>query len=238
MTDQPEGRALTMPEINAQRRASRCSEACSEQHTYMPPCQASVRPAEHCGAQFPAFEGQPPAECVLRPGHHGSHANHEGTRWITTTPAADDRAALLDRVLDDADHHDRAATQAHDKGIPELMYTQSGIACGLRIAAADIARGRPDLVARLKQRIDQRNPIEPAAGYCPHCGRGDVAPTADEYEEARRRAVRIQTLLDDTRHRIRAIANELIEHGCPWDGNEPEAGRRILTALEPPKETP
>jgi len=167
----------------------------------------SIRqPAEHCGNQLPPLVGDGPVtECVLGPGHQGSHANHEGARWIETTPAADDRAALLERVLDDADHHDRAATQAHDEGIPELMYTQSGIAGGLRIAAADIARGRPDLVARLKQRIDQRGPVTPATGYCPHCGRGDVAPTADEYEQARRRAVRIQTLLDEQRDRIRKI---------------------------------
>ncbi|MCX5407479.1 hypothetical protein OHA37_26900 [Streptomyces sp. NBC_00335] len=28
----------------------------------------------------------------------------------------------------------------------------------------------------------------PAAGYCPHCGRGDAGPTADEYEALRKRA--------------------------------------------------
>ncbi|MFG2748053.1 hypothetical protein [Streptomyces xanthophaeus] len=41
-------------------------------------------PAEHCGAIFPAFGEQPPAECVLRPGHQGSHANEYDTRWIET----------------------------------------------------------------------------------------------------------------------------------------------------------
>ena len=42
-------------------------------------------------------------------------------------------------------------------------------------------------------------------GYCPHCGRGDCAPTPNDYEQAHRRAVRIQTLLDDTRDRVRKL---------------------------------
>ena len=41
MTDQP---ARTMREYNAERRTRQCSPACSEQHTYTPPCQ--LTPAE------------------------------------------------------------------------------------------------------------------------------------------------------------------------------------------------
>jgi len=37
--------------------------------------------------------------------------------------------------------------------------------------------------------------------------------------------------------RVRDIANELISTGASWDGNEPGAGRRILAALDAPKET-
>lgn len=57
-------------------------------------------------------------------------------------------------------------------------------------------------------------------GYCPACGRGDVAPTADEYEQQRQRAeaaeatvARVQALADrhpagiDTAHLHAAIAN-------------------------------
>ncbi|MCY0928344.1 hypothetical protein OTB20_19505 [Streptomyces sp. H27-H1] len=40
-----------------------------------------------------------------------------------------------------------------------------------------------------------------ATGYCPHCGRGDAGPTADQYDASQRRTVRIQRLLDDTRDR-------------------------------------
>ncbi|MFC8423975.1 hypothetical protein ACFUN7_24370 [Streptomyces sp. NPDC057236] len=39
---------------------------------------------------------------------------------------------------------------------------------------------------------DQTGPEQPPApgitGYCPACGRGDVAPTAEEYEQQRQRA--------------------------------------------------
>ncbi|MFD5975539.1 hypothetical protein [Streptomyces bacillaris] len=39
-------------------------------------------PAEHCGHQIPALTKHTErTECVLRPGHHGSHANQHGARW-------------------------------------------------------------------------------------------------------------------------------------------------------------
>jgi hypothetical protein len=43
---------------------------------YTPP------PREHCGNLAPQFfESSPRTECVLRPGHQGSHANERGGRW-------------------------------------------------------------------------------------------------------------------------------------------------------------
>jgi hypothetical protein len=39
--------------------------------------------------------------------------------------------------------------------VPELADAHNGIAAGLHIGAAHIARGHPALVARLKQQIDQ-----------------------------------------------------------------------------------
>ncbi|MCX4778138.1 hypothetical protein [Streptomyces sp. NBC_01264] len=90
-----------------------------------------------------------------------------------------------------------------------------------------------------------------AAGYCPHCGRGDCAPTADEYVASQRRAVRIQQLLDDTRDRVRKIHQPALDStwtvfGCNHDGghSSPCAHCRscypcpTITALQPPKETP
>jgi hypothetical protein len=81
------------------------------------------QPAERCGALLPALDGQAPTECVLRPGHQGSHTNEYDTRWLVKTDA----------------------------------------------------------------------------GYCPHCGRGDAGPTADEYEQARRRAVALVERADSAR---------------------------------------
>ncbi|MFK0124914.1 hypothetical protein ACIQSP_16555 [Streptomyces nigra] len=41
--------------------------------------------------------------------------------------------------------------------------------------------------------------MEPGTGpgYCPHCGRGDCAPTADEFEQQRQRAQQLGATLDD-----------------------------------------
>ncbi|MGW3321101.1 hypothetical protein [Streptomyces virginiae] len=68
-----------------------------------------------------------------------------------------DLAARLDRILDDIDHHTTAAAvsaQRHPDA-PELAAAPDGMAAGLHIAAAHIARGNPELVARVKRRIDQ-----------------------------------------------------------------------------------
>lgn len=43
---------------------------------YTPPAR------EHCGDLAPQFfEHSPRVECVLNPGHQGSHANERGARW-------------------------------------------------------------------------------------------------------------------------------------------------------------
>lgn len=51
--------------------------------------QPGARPAEHCGHQpSEVFTWRHPGqygECVLRPGHQGSHADQHGMRWWPTT---------------------------------------------------------------------------------------------------------------------------------------------------------
>lgn len=56
-----------------------------------PPLQeltlVTPQPAEHCGNQSPTISGlrvPSPTECVLRPGHQGSHADEHGMRWSLT----------------------------------------------------------------------------------------------------------------------------------------------------------
>lgn len=42
----------------------------------------TAHPCEHCGNLAPQIlEHSPRTECVLRPGHTGSHANERGARW-------------------------------------------------------------------------------------------------------------------------------------------------------------
>lgn len=69
-------------------------------------------------------------------------------------------AARLDRVLADAAHHAASAAQSAEKhpDIPELAAAHSGMAAGLHIAAAHLACGKPELLAQLKQQIDQPDP--------------------------------------------------------------------------------
>jgi len=82
---------------------------------------------------------------------------------------------------------------------------------------------------------------DPDAGYCPDCGRGDAGPTADEYEQQRRRAetaerrtIRIQTLLDEQRDRVRKLADQ-IALDSPWGRSTADSIRAALGPKEEPK---
>ncbi|CAM5250043.1 hypothetical protein SGLAM104S_01605 [Streptomyces glaucescens] len=47
-----------------------------------PPATQATEPREHCGELSPdTSPGTIRTECVLRPGHQGSHADHVGCRW-------------------------------------------------------------------------------------------------------------------------------------------------------------
>lgn len=76
------------------------------------PLTPTRTPAEHCGDPKPGFLGDPAAECVLRPGHSGSHADETGCRWWQTTeqalatgqpaPAATEATGAPDTITDPA----------------------------------------------------------------------------------------------------------------------------------------
>lgn len=74
---------------------------------------------------------------------------------------------------------------------------------------------------------DQSSPEQPPApgltGYCPSCGRGDVAPTAEEYEQQRQRAAQAEAAIE----RVRDYAADIERSG--WTG--PAIARRIRDAL-------
>ncbi|WP_326677668.1 hypothetical protein [Streptomyces sp. NBC_01237] len=82
------GLALTAELLLGCRRIRRTAEHHQdEQRRELEALRAEPRavPAEHCGAQPPeVFTWLHPgqySECVLRPGHLGSHADEHGTRW-------------------------------------------------------------------------------------------------------------------------------------------------------------
>ena len=68
-----------------------------------PPRHAATEPREHCGNLMPSWTAGPRNECVLRPGHSGSHADGHGTRWwydpgpSVREAAADDRRWWTDK---------------------------------------------------------------------------------------------------------------------------------------------
>ncbi|MCM8552265.1 hypothetical protein [Streptomyces sp. STCH 565 A] len=74
---------------------------------------------------------------------------------------------------------------------------------------------------------------EPATdGYCPACGRGDCAPTPDEYEQQRQRAARAEAALVRVHHLAAAI-----HAGAPWTANHTETATRIRNAITGPTTT-
>ncbi|WP_424918900.1 hypothetical protein [Streptomyces sp. wa1064] len=82
------GLALTAELLLGCRRIRRTAEHHQdEQRHQLEALRAATRaaPAEHCGAHPPeALTGRHPlryTECVLRPGHLGSHADEHGMRW-------------------------------------------------------------------------------------------------------------------------------------------------------------
>ncbi|MFC8008893.1 hypothetical protein [Streptomyces cinereoruber] len=67
--------------------AERWEVAGYEDDAPVPETDHAIQPAERCGHQPDPVIGRP-TECVLRPGHSGSHADHTGMRWwMHQTPA-------------------------------------------------------------------------------------------------------------------------------------------------------
>lgn len=71
---------------------------------------------------------------------------------------------------------------------------------------------------------------DPAAGYCPHCGRGDAGPTADEYEQARQRARQDAAASRESERQL--------QQQIDAQAKEIDRLRDALAALEPPKGRP
>ncbi|CAL9369571.1 hypothetical protein [Streptomyces sp. enrichment culture] len=99
-----------------------------------------------------------------------------------------------------------------------------------------------------------------ASGYCPACGRGDCAPTPDEYEQQRQRADRADEATRRALDQRQEMAQErfawqergdraeaalvrvhhlaaVIHAGAPWTANHTELATRIRAAITGPNTT-
>jgi hypothetical protein len=111
----------------------------------------NTQPTEHCGNISPGPLGYR-SECVLRPGHSGSHADDQSGRWwaapARTTP--DNPAASNDAADNPLQQQIAAALQryAAEQGTPDagvsvleaLGYHVMGVGYSLERAEAAIAR--------------------------------------------------------------------------------------------------
>lgn len=87
MTDEPEtrscGRTKGHPahRFMLGREVRRCPGSTSQPEEVSNALAAPAQPAERCGDMVESITGAGWYECVLRPGHHGSHADHSDMRW-------------------------------------------------------------------------------------------------------------------------------------------------------------
>lgn len=118
--------------------------------------------------------------------------------------------------------------------------------------------GEADFVlAELRSELDALDALRAVArGYCPDCGRGDAAPTVEDWEQQRQRAEDAEgrlahlqatseaagillTRTTDERDQLRAATARVralaarIRQGAPWTANHDDLTDRILAALEP-----
>lgn len=84
-------------------------------------------------------------------------------------------------------------------------------------SAKDRARKHHTRAEKAEAELDALKTV--TTGYCPHCGRGDCSPTADQWLEQRQRADRAE----DAIARVRAWAAQT-QHGA--------AAAEVLAALD------
>ncbi|MFB7031732.1 MULTISPECIES: hypothetical protein [unclassified Streptomyces] len=102
-------------------------------------------PAEHCGHQPDPVIGRP-TECVLRPGHSGSHADHTGMRWwMRQTPAlglAAQSTGLAERQYEDIER-----LQGYLNAICRAFSPRIGAWAALAPAVQDVITARDQAAA-------------------------------------------------------------------------------------------
>lgn len=108
---------------------------------------------EHCGELPPdmgLIRTVPAGECVLRPGHTGSHAADNGMRWTLNTPAP---SALREQYAAAIASYDHAVGQATDPAPRSHHYGQADAVMAVRDRELEEARAERD---RWRQRAEKR----------------------------------------------------------------------------------
>lgn len=214
------------------------------------------QPVEHCGAQFPAFEGQPPTECVLRPGHQGSHANECDTRWIVKAdagycphcgrgdagPTAEAYEEMRQRARKDA-----AASRESERQLQQQIDQQAKEIDRLRDELAALHEGEEEptsirlsghTVATWLWSWNRATPAQRLERAALIIDAGQRAGTC--FQMAHERTIQRLRADQAAVARVRALADELESapaYGGLADGYE-HAAHRIRATLESPKETP
>ncbi|MER6778441.1 MULTISPECIES: hypothetical protein [unclassified Streptomyces] len=186
MTDQPEtrpcGRTKDHPahRFMLGREVLQCPGSTSQVKEVATVPAAPAQPAERCGDMTESITGTGWYECVLRPGHHGSHADHSNMRWTEIPlpkPPGRPAVAFSPPVSDGPVEPDNPAARRC-----ALAFNAVGPAVNAAGYWLPLSARRAVAAAVLATLTD------PDAGYCPDCGRGDAGPTAEQYEQQRQRA--------------------------------------------------
>ncbi|MFG3476442.1 hypothetical protein ACGF3K_14420 [Streptomyces sp. NPDC047980] len=121
------------------------------------------------------------------------------------------------------------AAQSADTPVPPPadIRDQIAAAIGDELDVGDVdALAAADAVLRvpaIAEALGAARVVDIARGYCPDCGRGDAAPTADQWLTERRRAEAAEAAVE----RVAAAAHDLRHKDA----------MRILAAIDDPKET-
>ncbi|WP_411102481.1 hypothetical protein [Streptomyces sp. cmx-4-9] len=218
VTDQPEGRAMTTAEFNAERRARRRSKACSEQHTYEPPCQARVTQPDTPAGQ------SAPAECPDACTEHHTYGP--------------DCAAIRDDYDPNVGMRERYAEALYQAGetkafAPYLDREQAGELADAVLAARDVYLNNV-------RRISREQTTQLAELYMATKKRAEEAETlADDLRERLRvtgEACFTATLATQDAEAAISRVRDVIHDMERTTGARTWAGW-LATALESPKET-
>ncbi|MGW6566463.1 hypothetical protein [Streptomyces sp. NPDC054975] len=113
-------------------------------------------PAEHCGHQPDRLVSRRLTECVLRPGHSGSHADQTGMRWWMAKQADAPTRHTVDSITSDAlDQLYADLNWAREQLLAAQQETTDAVTRAERAeAAVERVRAELDAIDRDRARLD------------------------------------------------------------------------------------